>query len=95
MKSVDLELALKDLGRSGTKVAQSLRDFGIKGQPLLPCKCPIANYLQALTGQEMSVYATSAYYKNNGFVFDGILLPKAVTIFIYKFDEGKFPDLVG
>lgn len=94
MKPVDLELSLKKLGRSGNQVAQSLRDFGIKGQPLIPSSCPIAQYLMSLTDQGVSVYTTSAYYNGVDVPTDSIKLPKAVRIFIHKFDEGKFPDLV-
>lgn len=93
MKHINIEQALNDLGKTSTKVYQTLKAKGIKGNTSSTV-CPVARYLQLLTGKTMSVGPRDCNYTDSNGAAD-VDLPAPVRLFIRKFDEGKFPDLVG
>jgi hypothetical protein len=93
MKPIDLTQALKDLGKTSDKVYQTLKSKGIKGVSCVAWHCPIAHYLESLTGQKMSVGLRNCGYSGNRGRTD-VELPMPVQLFIRRFDDGLFPDMV-
>jgi hypothetical protein len=91
MDSQELHQALISLGATPEQVYQSLKDQNIKGRPNSNCDCPIAKYLQTISGEDISVGSMDAYL---GFEFV-TYLPLAVQGFIRRFDSvfNYFEDL--
>lgn len=102
-----MKRAFMDLMEAGATVEGSLLTRGVKGTTK-SCDCPIANYLRpivvewatvlGLTVEEFEVLTNSVDIvcrdTEGGRVSFVYFLPPLVQQFIYRFDHGKFPELV-
>lgn len=100
MSAVDHEAAvaklLADLGDTADAVADRLRALGIKGKQAWACACPVANYL-VRNGYEGAVFSAEEYAIPNPDDVWNVLTgrtPQPVGLFIDRFDEGVYLDLV-
>jgi hypothetical protein len=93
--SQELEVELAALGDSPEAVANALRAMGIKGKRRDACHCPLATYLQNISGEIIYVGDSVAGFDiiNERI---SIQLPLACQRFINDFDSfGRFQDLLG
>lgn len=83
--------ALRALGSTPQQVAASLRREGVKGSPLLPGACPLANYLRS----EGFKYPRVGDRIHVGFGAreKEYALPPACRDFTWHFDSGHYPAL--
>jgi hypothetical protein len=94
MKPVDLKRALNELGNSSQEVYEKLKTKGIRGKLGSSKSCPIANYLEFLTGHPMSVGMRTYNYCGTEKHLHDDDLPVAIRVFIQRFDDKVFPDMV-
>lgn len=97
MTAVDqLGQILADLGDTPDAVADRLRALGITGQQVSGCACPIALYLNQNGFSGASVNHLTALVKNPAGDFKTIevAMPRPVSRFINRFDDGVYLDLV-
>jgi hypothetical protein len=96
----DVSVLLDRLGSTPEDVAESLRRAGVRGDPFLVARCPVARYLHAVVGGEPRVGKIKVgLYKA---VINGptwwwpitVALPAPVRLFVLGFDRGRFPELL-
>lgn len=99
--NLNIDEYFKSLGDTSEKVADSLKNQGIKGVKLSTCHCPIVNavykaipdYWPGLKIHSETTHGTQYRAKlNDAQIFDP-KLPGPVQDFIADFDYGKYPDL--
>ena len=96
----DVSVLLDQLGSTPEAVGESLHRAGVRGDPFLVSRCPVARYLHAVVGAEPNVGKIKVgLYKA---VINGprwwrpmtIGLPIPVRLFVLGFDRGQFPELL-
>jgi hypothetical protein len=96
----EVSVLLDQLGSTPEAVGESLRRAGVRGDPFLVSRCPVARYLHAVVGAEPNVGKIKVgLYKT---VINGprwwrpmtIGLPLPVRLFVLGFDRGQFPELL-
>ena len=90
---------LEDLGSSPNEVADTLRKNNIKGIPNTLGCCPIARYLQLISGDKNILVDTMSVAFNTETLenpkIEQTLLPFGAKLFAYYFDRRlKYQDLV-
>jgi hypothetical protein len=96
----DVSVLLDQLGSTPEGVAQSLHRAGVRGDPFLVSRCPVARYLHAVVGAEPSVGKIKVgLYKaviNRPRWWRPVTigLPLPVRLFVLGFDRGQFPELL-
>lgn len=89
-----LSEVLIGMGDTADKVAQTLRDAGIKGKRADPCACPIAKYLRKQRFTNVSVGLNSTVDVTDGTNDLSERNTSATKAFILAFDQDhQFPDL--
>jgi hypothetical protein len=82
---MNVQEALESLGSTRIEVAKTLRKAGCKGRKSSIAHCPIAHYVQQMTGD----YWVVVYYgQTRPGLGDLIANPPAVWDFIKRFDAG-------
>jgi hypothetical protein len=96
----EVSVLLDQLGTTPEGVAESLHRAGVRGDPFLVSRCPVARYLHAVVGAEPNVGKIKVgLYKA---VINGprwwrpmtVGLPLQVRLFVLGFDRGQFPQLL-
>jgi hypothetical protein len=96
----DVANLLNQLGSTPDAVAASLERAGVRGDPFLVSRCPIAQYLHAVVGVEPRVGKIKVgLYRaviNRPRWWRPLIvaLPSPVRLFILGFDRGRFPALL-
>lgn len=87
---------LVKLGESGGEIAQFLKAQECKGYISEPNSCPIAVYLSKETGQPAFVSADCIYLNkaSDPSYLTEEEIPIAVEDFIFRFDDGEYPELL-
>ena len=98
MKSDDLRKLLLTLGKNDFEVAKTLEAKGCFGNMNSNSHCPIANFLRKETGEKPYVSPDYICLEKDNREFDNTLseeyIPVAIEVFILRFDEGEFPELL-
>ncbi len=84
-----LKKLLDELGTTHKQVAKKLEKLGCKGHPEDGFNCPIANYLQQSGYTCVHVDVNCIETKE-----EDLKPSEVINNFIYKFDEGKYPNLI-
>lgn len=92
-RRIRVKRALKKLaeGRSSNQIAERLAELGIQGRRYIGNDCPVAVYVLAETGVDVSVTYTRVYGTWFG---PAVWLPFNVSWFMRNFDQLDYPDLV-
>lgn len=94
----ETEAALAQLATAPTPgvLADILFDLRIVGRPRDSWCCPIARYLEFVTGHrhQVGLLLACRTFLSGGLVDKGTELPPVVTAFIARFDQGDYPNLV-
>jgi hypothetical protein len=83
-----------ELGDTADKVADTLRAKGIKGWRRSSCACPVAKVLIAAGYPDVEVDAGWVWPESTRTDDFCVTVPKPVSNFIIRFDEGVYLDLV-
>jgi hypothetical protein len=90
---------LNQLGGTPEAVADSLHRAGVRGDPFLVARCPVAQYLHAVVGGESRVGRIKVGLYNavintpHWWQPMTVALPSPVRLFVLGFDRGLFPQL--
>lgn len=88
--------ALWDLGTTETEVAEKLYKLGCKGEREDGNRCPVATYLNKVTGLSVNVDRRVCYIAEeyvNELRDDSVATPIAVGQFVRAFDDSRYPGL--
>jgi hypothetical protein len=95
-----VSVLLDQLGRTPQEVARSLRQAGVRGDPFMGSRCPIARYLHAVVGVEPGVgkvkigLCRAVINAPRWWRPMTVPLPPPVRVFVLGFDRGQFPELL-
>ena len=97
-----LEHTLRNLGDTPDEIAAFLEGQGIKGQRHHASGCVLAVYLHKVFDMSVSVGYSAMLHTtikkldiNFGYKPEAICpLPSSTRLFVLKFDDGKYPNLV-
>lgn len=95
-KDLGIKAALDELNRQGSAdaIASLFAVEAIVGNAN-PARCPVANWVKAKTGRQIAVGKTNWGVLVNGAVLHGThKLPEHVSVFVVRFDEGKYQSLL-
>jgi hypothetical protein len=81
--------ALKRLGRTSDEIAQTFRSAVVTGVRCQASQCPVANYLRDRFGCSFLVESENIYWDDQD-----CDTPGPVSMFVDRFDERFYPDLV-
>jgi len=73
------------------EVAQVLREKGIKGDPMIACSCPLANFLDQETGDMVHFVTTTTIDRGMDW---STAIPEPLRQFVLAFDRNGYPDLI-
>lgn len=96
MKRIFPDEAIKSLGSSADAIAKKLKKLKIKGEIGSQDSCPISIYLikVGFTDPIVDHNQVECELSGNGYDFTfAIDTPKAIGVFINRFDAGKYPEL--
>ncbi len=91
---------LDQLGSTPRTVAETLQRSGVRGDPFLSSRCPLAEYLHAVVGADahvskvkvgLHVAVISRPRRWRPII---VPLPVAVRLFVLGFDNGHYPALI-
>lgn len=89
-----LQKALSELPRSADEIALKFLSEGVKGRRRTPWACPISNYLSREGCDCPLVSSVAAHIVKDNGDLEFVDLPKDVRVFVSKFDEGDYQELV-
>lgn len=93
--SAKLKLVLEQLGNTANEVATSLRRAGVRGRQRHIRLCPVARLLRRHFGRALAGPISCGIGGGGDTAAIVVDTPAAVEAFMYAFDDGCYPDLVG
>jgi len=89
---------LESLGNSPDEVASNLASKGIKGSRSVSVSCPVTNVVKKYFETDNVSTGLSLCSVNVLTDYEGpsaqVELPYSVQVFVFRFDNGEFPELV-